>query len=88
MAPPNTVAISSGIPTDYFGQAWGSAAHIPSAWTHLGHVQPFIPVYHPDVTSLPVTINKTAPLTKPTWHTPWSWWRNEALTGRWGHLWQ
>lgn len=88
MAPPNTVAIASAIPTSYFGQAWGSAASIPSAFTHLGHIQPFTPVWHPDVHSIPVSVGGTAPVHVPEYMHPWVWWRNEFLSGRMGHLWQ
>ena len=55
MAPPNTVAIASPIPTHYFGQAYGSAAAYPASFQFHGMAQPNIATMHPDIsTILPV----------------------------------
>lgn len=51
MAPPNSVAVASPIPTSYFGDTFGALAAFPSAYTWHGLVQPFIPTAHDDYDS-------------------------------------
>lgn len=44
--PPNSVAIASALPTNYFGSAFGLAATQPSHALFSGHVQPVVPIPH------------------------------------------
>jgi hypothetical protein len=53
MAPPNTVAIASPIPSHYFGAIAGRAAAYPSWYTALGHQQPNIAQFHDPIDTTP-----------------------------------